>query len=417
MNTTNAGGRRTWWPFIVAAFTLVVLLMGTNVPTPLYPTYEKAFALTPLVIALIFAVYALVLIPSLLIFGPLSDAVGRRRVLLPAVGIAAVGAALFVPARGVGLLFAARAVQGLTLGAVQGTATAALNETDPDERAVRAALVASVATAGGVAAGPLMSGLLAEYAPVPGMLPYAVEVVLLGVAAAGLGWLFPRDAARNVSYRPRRPSVPVEMRRTFAMAGTSAALAWAVTGLFLALIPSYVVQVLRTSDVALIGVVAAVMLGSSAFAQLVLPRLRAVRAQLIGLSLLVLGLGGVVAAASTESVVVIVAAAVVAGLGQGLTFGGALREVNAVAPADHKADVLSSFYVVIYLGVSVPTIGVGLLSLGLGLLAAVRVFAVVVAVGCLVGAFLHRRLRHRDTPAPRERVDAVRHRPGTGRAS
>lgn len=161
----------SWRPFTAVAFTLLVLLAGPNVPTPLYPTYEHAFGFSPLVIALIFAVYALAVIPALLVFGPLSDAVGRRRVLLPAIGLALVGSALFALASGPVWLFTARAAQGLAVGAAQGTASAALTDTDPDDNNARAALVSSLAVAGGIAAGPLLGGLLAQYAPAPRVVP------------------------------------------------------------------------------------------------------------------------------------------------------------------------------------------------------------------------------------------------------
>ncbi len=177
---------RRWWPFIAAAFTLGVLLTGTNIPTPLYPAYERLFGFPPLVVTLVFAVYAIVLIPSLLVFGPLSDAIGRRRVLIPAVVAAAFGSVLFAAASATGWLFAARAVQGLALGAVQGTASAALTEVDPTGNKRRAALVASLVTVGGSAAGPLLGGVLAQYAPAPRVLPYLVEIVLLGLALLGL---------------------------------------------------------------------------------------------------------------------------------------------------------------------------------------------------------------------------------------
>lgn len=381
----SPSGRRDWFPFAAAAFALAVLLAGTNVPTPLYPLYQRVFGFPPLVVTLVFAAYAIVLIPSLLVFGPLSDAIGRRRVLVPAVGAAIVGSALFAAAAGTGWLFAARAVQGLALGAVQATATAALVETEPTHDVNRAALAGTVATTGGSAAGPLLGGLLAQYAPQPRVLPYLVEIALLVIALLGLWRWLPADTGNGQRWRPRRPAVPAPIRRTFLVAGISAFLAWAVTALFLALMPSYVTSLLHTDNLALAGGVVALMLGASTLAQLLLRRLPSLAAQALGLLLLIAGLGGVLAAARTGSVVVVVVATVLAGLGQGLAFGGALAEVNAIAPADRKAEVLSAAYVVIYLGVALPIIGVGFLALATGLLGAVQIFAYIVAAAAVAG--------------------------------
>ena len=96
------------WRFWAVAYALLILLTGTNLPTPLYRGYEASFGFSPLVVTLIFAAYVAALIPSLLVAGPLSDAVGRRRVLLPALAVAALGSLSFALAQGTAWLFAAR---------------------------------------------------------------------------------------------------------------------------------------------------------------------------------------------------------------------------------------------------------------------------------------------------------------------
>ncbi|WP_265442495.1 MFS transporter [Flexivirga meconopsidis] len=386
------------WPFAAATFALAALLIGTNLPTPLYPTYERVFSFAPLGVTLIFATYAIVLIPSLLIFGPLSDVVGRRRVLLPAVLVAALASALFAVADGVAWLFAARAVQGIALGAVQGTATAALVDTEPGGRHKRAALVGSIATAAGGAAGPLLGGLLAEYAPAPRVLPYLVEIGLLLVAFVGLARFLPPTASTGKRWRPERPSVPAAIRGTFAVASVVAFLAWAVTALFMALMPSYLAQLTQTQNLLLAGGIVALMLGCSAAAQTALPKLGSTRAQTGGLILLIAGLGGIIAAAQTSSVTVVFVATVLAGVGQGMAFAGSLADTNAVAPHHRRADVLSSFYVVMYAGVALPVIGIGFLAIPLGLIHAVEIFSIGTGVACVLALVLLRVTRQRRHP-------------------
>lgn len=385
--------RATGWRFWATAYTLLILLTGTNLPTPLYRGYEQRFGFSPLMVTLIFAAYVAVLIPSLLVAGPLSDTVGRRRVLLPAVVLAALGSLGFALAAGIGWLFAARILQGLAVGAASGSLTAALTELEPAGNHRKAALVSTVASVSGLGFGPLLAGLLAQYAPAPNVLPFMVELVLLLPAAATIAVL---PAAQPMTrWRPRRPEIPKAMRAVFATSGTANFLAFAVIGLFLALVPTYVAALAGSTNLLLGGGAVALLLASSALVQLVSYGRPAHTLQRVGLSLLAAGLGLLALAGVLASLVLLLIATTLAGIGQGLVFLGGLTAVNHAAPTDRRADVLSSFYVIVYCGVGLPVIGVGFLATDIGLIAAVRYFAGVVAVLCLVVLFAQGRARHR----------------------
>lgn len=170
--------------FLLAAATYLVLLAGTNIPTPLCGHYASAFGFGRATVNAVFAVYVAALVPSLLFVGPLSDAIGRRRVLLPAIALGVIGAALFAAAQGAGWPYAARLVQGLALGAASSPVTALIVEREPNADRGRAAMVAALAAVTGVGSGPLLGGLLAQYLPAPTALPYLVEITLLVCAGA-----------------------------------------------------------------------------------------------------------------------------------------------------------------------------------------------------------------------------------------
>ncbi|MEU8630216.1 MFS transporter [Streptomyces sp. NPDC048669] len=368
--------------FWATAYTLLFLLTGTNLPTPLYRGYQQSFGFSPLMVTLIFAVYVASLIPSLLIAGPLSDSVGRRKVLLPAVVLAALGSLVFALADSVGWLFAARLLQGLAVGAASGALTAALSELEPRGDRRRAALVSTVASVGGLGAGPLIAGLLAEYAPSPYVLPFVVEIALLIPAAVAMATL--PTSQPTTKWRPRRPSLPASARGVFVSSGTAGFLAFSVIGLFLALVPTYVTKLSGNDNLALAGGAVALMLACSVLAQIAASGRQALGIQITGLLLLATGLILLAVAGGIASLPLLLVSTVVGGAGQGLTFLGGITEINRVAPKDRHADVLSSFYVVIYLGVGVPVIGVGLLATATGLLTAVQIFAAVVAALCLL---------------------------------
>src|SRR2546423_4176346 len=154
---------------LAVGFAWLVLMAGANLAPPLYAVYSRQFDFSPLVLTAIFATYAIVLVPALVLFGRLSDRFGRRPVVAAGLATACLGLALFAAAQGTAWLFAARAVQGLAVGMISGPATAALVELDPQGSRRRAALGAGLAQAGGNALGPGGAGGVAGRArwPVP----------------------------------------------------------------------------------------------------------------------------------------------------------------------------------------------------------------------------------------------------------
>jgi MFS family permease len=374
------------WRFWAIAYALLILLTGTNLPTPLYRGYEARFGFSALVVTLIFAVYVAALIPSLLVAGPLSDAVGRRLVLLPALAVAALGSLCFALAEGTAWLFAARILQGIAVGSASGALTAALTELHPAGDRRKAALVSTVTSMAGLGLGPVLAGLIAQYGPAPRVLPFVLEIVLLAPAAAAVAMLpAARPAAR---WQPRRPQIPAEVRPIFATSGLACFLAFAVIGLFLTLIPTYVVSLSGSNNLLLAGAAVALLLACSVLAQLAGSRLPARSLERRGLALLAAGLLLLAVAGAISSLALLLLAATAAGTGQGLVFLGGLATVNQAAPEGRRADVLSSFYVVIYLGVGVPVIGVGFLATTVGLLRAVQYFAGAAALLCLLALTL-----------------------------
>ena len=392
---TASGSRKA---FGAVAYTLFILLTGTNLPTPLYRGYERTFAYSPLVTTLIFAVYVAALVPALLIAGPLSDAIGRRRVLLPSLILAVAGSLAFAVANGVFWLFAARILQGLAVGAASGALTAALSEFEPTGNRHRAALVATAVSLGGLGAGPLVAGLLAQYGPAPYMVPFWVEIILL-IPAMMLVASLPEKGART-KWRPRRPSIPPVMRYAFATSGSANFLAFSVIGLFLSLVPAYVVKLSAINNLAIAGGTVTLMLGCSVVAQMIGYGRSPLRLQIGGLALLAVGLTLLAVAGQLSSLPLMIVASVVAGVGHGMTFLGGLTEINRLAPPDRHAETVSSFYVIVYLGVGVPVIGVGLLSKIVGSLAAVQIFTAFVVPLSLIALALIAMSRRRLEKAP-----------------
>ncbi|GIH20065.1 MFS transporter [Rugosimonospora africana] len=389
-------GQRASWPFWLLGTGIFVMLLSANLPTPLYSVYRERFGFSGAVLTLIFATYAIVLVPSLLVFGQLSDSIGRRRVIALGLAVATVAMVLFALARGTGWLFAARAAQGLAVGVITGTATAALVEHEPDGNQGRAALAATLGQAGGGAAGPVLAGVLAEWAPAPRVLCYLVGAALTAVVAVAT-LRVPEPPVPGGRWRPQWPSVPRERRSEFARAGLTGGAVWAVGALFLSVVPTYAGTVLKTHDLALLGAVTAVMLGTACVAQVVSLRagLRSATGQLIGLLVLIAGLIALVGAFPPRSLPLLLIAAVLAGTGLGLGFIGAQTQVNHLAPQQRRGEVTAAFITCVYLGVTVAAVSVGLLSDVLSLFAGVSVVSVgIIAVAAATAVWHAKGYRH-----------------------
>jgi MFS family permease len=377
-------------PFVVVATALFVLLLDGNLPTPLYAVYRERFGFSGTELTLIFAIYAMALIPSLLVFGQLSDRLGHRRVIAGGLCVAAVGLVLLALAQSTTWLFVARAVQGLALGTTVGTAAAALVELEPSGDHTRAALAAVLGQSGGSAAGPLLAGALAEWAPAPRQLSYVVGIVLTVVAAAAvLRIAEPREPTDE--WRLQRPSVPDAVRAPFARAGLTGAAAWAIGALFLSIVPSYAAELLETSDLALLGAISAIMLAMACLAQAIAVRgtVTPSRAQPAGLILLVAGIAALLLAFPLRSLILVLVAAVLAGTGLGLGYFGSQATVNRLAPDERRGEVTAAFITCLYSGVTVTVIATGVLTDAISLSTAVAVAGIAIAAVATTTAVWH----------------------------
>jgi MFS family permease len=296
-------------------------------------------------------------------------------------------AAVFLVADSVSVLLVGRVLSGLSAGIFTGTATAAVIEAAPEKWRTRAAAVATVANIGGLGIGPLLAGLLVEYAPEPLHLSFIVHIVLVLLAGAAV-LIVPETSQRTGSIGLQRLSVPVEVRTVFVIASLAAFAGFAVTGLFTAVAPSFLSQVVGIDNHALAGLIACSIFAASAVAQVAASRMNPNRAVAVGCAILVVGMVILAVALQLSSLVGLIAAAVVAGIGQGISFSRGLAAVAERTPADRRAEVSSTYFVVAYVAISLPVVGVGVAGQHWGLQTAGVTFAVAVAILatiCLVG--------------------------------
>src|SRR4051812_2487753 len=237
-STEQRGSTRHGIAFWLIAAVFLVSLAFSTVPTPLYPLYQRQDGFTPFTVTIVFAVYAVGVITSLLLAGHVSDWAGRRRILLPALGIEAVAAVLFLTWTALPGLLLARFLTGLGVGMITATATAYLLELHTAHRPTagrgRFEAVSAAANLGGLGTGTLVAGALAQFAPAPLRTPYVVFLILLALAAVAVVAAPETVVAPAVrpKYRPQRIRVAGGDRIGYLVAASAAFTSFAVFGLF-----------------------------------------------------------------------------------------------------------------------------------------------------------------------------------------
>jgi MFS family permease len=378
---------------ILVAFGFVVAMMGTTLPTPLYPLYNHAFGLAPVLTPVIFATYAFGVVATLLFFGYLSDEVGRRPMLLAALGLSAASALTFLLARGLPALLVGRVLSGLSAGIASGTGTAWLVDLAGPRGKHRATLLAVAANIGGLALGPLVAGLLAGMAPSPLRLPFVVDLLLL--VPAFLGVMAAPDPLAvshpRIHVRMQHMHVPPEVAGIFTPAAIVGVCAFAVAGVFSAVAPEFLGNALGHKSPVDAGLLVFLFFAMSVAGQLTVDRIPKRVGLAAGCVVLIAGLIVLATALATRSAPLLFVSAAVCGLGQGLPIGFGLAAINEKV-GDKRGEIDSAYYVLLYCGVALPVVGVGFMALASGMAAAGLVFCGIVGL-CVLGVLVTLRRR------------------------
>ena len=379
----NAAEGNHW----IAALALGLMLMGTLMPAPLFELYRRTWNLSALEISLVFAVYAGSLIPSLVFLGGVSDAIGRRRIILISFLLLAVAAEVFAFASGFWWLVIARVIQGVAMGIGIGAASAAIREWSPEAERGRAGLLTVVAVGSGSAAGALVGAVLGQYGPFPLTLTYVLYTASLGTVAVMVAGV-PKCPHIVAAMHRNIVSIPATIRRPFALAATEAFVGWSTFAIFIGLVPSYLARALNLHNLLIGGCVIIGIQAGSVAASIVAARLRNRHAILISMAALAAGLWMLQIGVAMHEYLLIASSVLIAGAGGGLSYLAGLNIAGAIAPPDHRAEILSAFAVACYLGYSVPALGIGIAATHVDFSAAFSAVAIVLgAISLFVIAF------------------------------
>jgi MFS family permease len=178
--------------FYLIAYVLFIGNAGANLLSALYGSYRQVWHLSAGTLTLVYALYALTLIPALPYFGRLSDRINSRSMLLGGLLCILMASVLALLAQSVTWLFWVRVLQGVGIAVLSGAASSALLRLSAGDKA-RSALAATLALTGGGAFGVLLGGYVAGRLCRRSFLTSSVRAFLDSPVNGG-GWVRDADA-------------------------------------------------------------------------------------------------------------------------------------------------------------------------------------------------------------------------------
>lgn len=353
----------------ILALSLFVTTYAVNLQAPLYSAYAENSQVNASAVTIAFAAYVAGLMPTLILFGGMSDRIGRRMPIAMALCLGVVGTVLLVLVPTWPSLVLARLLLGISTGFATTAGTAYMAELFRQDRTRQATLLVTSATSLGFGGGALATGLCLTYQG-PSMMPASFIALFVAAPLLALAVLaLPRvDTPRPVAML----RLPVFPEATWRF-GTALALAWSATGMTIAVVP---LQLEAQGLGAYTGIVIFLAIFAGFLSQPLARKLGNKTALSVGFALVPLGFLTLLMGVWVESIwLVLVGTAITSSASYGFTYLSSLAEFAMRAP-DNRARAAAGLFVYAYVGFSLPTIGSGALADRFGLLTAMNVFAV-----------------------------------------
>jgi MFS family permease len=341
-----------------AVFALFTVAAGTNVPTPLLLVYQERLGLSAEVLTALFGCYAAGLVPALMLAGPLSDRLGRRRVAIPGIVLSGLASLAFAAAGdSLTLLFAARFLQGVVSGVVFSVGSAWVAELSLASGEGAGGRRAAFAMTAGFSLGPLTSGLLGAFGPAPTVLPYLLHTALVAVGLA-FALRLPETVKPHAHVRSggeADPAVPlIRPGDGWLVATVLAPVAVCVYAFPSSVISAVPLLVeLPYGGVAVTGVLAGITLGAGTVVAGLQRRFGRWTA-VVGAALGTAGFAAAAAFAATGWVPWLVVCAPLLGAGGGLCLAAGLTLTARLAAPTRRGALTSLFLACAYIGFAAP---------------------------------------------------------------
>ncbi|MCH1921572.1 MFS transporter [Shewanella sp. A3A] len=372
--------------FIGAALSLAATFVASATPIPLYGTYQRVDGVSYFELSLSSVVYFIGAVTALLIFGRLSNHLGRRTVSIMAVVLAAMASASFLTVHSATPLLVGRLLQGLACGLASTALAAWVVDCAHSVPKWLAPAVVSCGPMTGLTIGGVISGILVEYGPIPRQLPFYLVLVLLVVCVVLL--------LRGTETMPKAPGalgsltphmgLPKKIKKLFPVAAITFVSTWALGGFFQAFGPAMAHDQLGSSNAVAAAFVFASIMAPSTIGASIAGKMKPTTAQYWGMITFAMFVGGLLVALENSSLLMFLVMSVLAGISQGAVLTGSIQSlVNHLAP-QQRASVLSTIYVTSYIGAAVPTLIAGRMSGSYSLLQVACGYGALALVGAII---------------------------------
>lgn len=347
-------------------FILLAMSIGATFVSPLFPIYSEHYGLSSLEVTALFAIYAVFLLPTLMITGSKGHVWGLKRTIRISLALSILATIIFVVSNQAWLLYTARLVEGIAYGAFTGTASAFLLSNSAKDKLGTALKASGIAVSVGFGLGPALTGLLIQYLPFkPLQIPFWVLSVVLLIAWAVLETL-PSDKPQLEKASQSRISlgVPKDIQKPFwSFVAPSIFIVFTLNGIVLSLIPSFAKNVIHTTNLSVSGLLILLLLGGGAMTQLLPWPSNPVTRLRIGIILQITGAWVIVISGEQSNLLLLWLGILFQTFGSAWMFQASLHLAGALSSPQTRSKIISTYYFAAYTGFVVPSLGVGILTL------------------------------------------------------
>ena len=357
-------GRTLHLAFVSAVVSLVAVFAAVGSTIPLFNIYRAEDGFTNADISLTVVAYSAATLGTLMVFGRLSNHLGRRPTAIASLGLLVLGCLLLLNLHDIGTLIAGRLLMGLGAGLASSNVTAYIVDAAPARPTWLASVASSQTVMFGLAVGAIASGALVQFGPWPRHLIYLVVVGMLLLSAV-LVAISPETVTPIPGvWRSLRPRVriPVRLTRLLPVAAAVFVATWATGAFYQAFVPALVEDQLHTNSSLVLGLVFAAYMGTSALGAPIGGWFSPATAQRIGMIAFLTGWAGLITAISTGALALFIAATVVAGASQGIAISAATRGLLDGSTVADRAPTFSVIYLICYSAATFPSLISGQLS-------------------------------------------------------
>jgi MFS family permease len=375
--------------FLTANAVVAHTIWTSAAPVLTYPLYARQWQLTTFDTTAIFAVYPVFVVLVLVLFGNVSDYIGRRETMLMGLAASMIGVVIFAIAPNLSWIFIGRAFMGIGVGLSAGPSAAAVVEFSAPGKGETAGRATAASQAIGLTAAAIVGGAAIEYLPWPTRLNFVIlAFVLVGLFAAT--WLLPNHTASRPKGRwsPKVPSIPNGVFATFVTATAAVTAAYSLGAMTLSLGAQVARDVVASSNALVNGGTIALFAIVSGVAAILARNHSPTRVMVVGAAAAIVSSALLAVASLFHSLALYTVAQAGSGAAYSLLLLSGLSLITTAAPVTHRGATLSALFLVAYLAQATVALSLGRIATVSGLPTTIDIGVALVSALAMIALLL-----------------------------